>query len=180
VAFLKLLSQSDSFRTMEIQGGTNMLAKGKERVGRTDYERHQSEQTLRERASPQSQVPRLFSRRPVALDNPLILLYFGPGRRRLRRDHRRAGIPDFPRGGKLCPAVAHRRPVRADWPGDTPYARNSSAANTRRAITGFSDGAAKTDDADWVPGLAFGVYSTILQFAVNPALTKRSEQDEDS
>jgi hypothetical protein len=46
MAFLKLLPQSGSFRTMEIQGGTTMLAQGRDGLGRTAYERHQPEQTL--------------------------------------------------------------------------------------------------------------------------------------
>jgi hypothetical protein len=46
VAFLKLVPQSGSFRTMEIQGGTTMLAQGRDGLGRTAYERHQPEQTL--------------------------------------------------------------------------------------------------------------------------------------
>jgi hypothetical protein len=45
-AFLKLLPQSGSFRTMEIQGGTTMLAQGRDGLGITAYERHQPEQTL--------------------------------------------------------------------------------------------------------------------------------------
>jgi hypothetical protein len=46
VAFIKLMLQSGSFRTTEIQGGTTMLAQGKEGLGITAYERHQPEQTL--------------------------------------------------------------------------------------------------------------------------------------
>jgi hypothetical protein len=46
VAFLKLVPQSGSFRSMEIQSGTTMLAQGRDGLGRTAYERHQPEQTL--------------------------------------------------------------------------------------------------------------------------------------
>jgi ribosomal protein S27E len=46
VAFLVLLPQSGSFRTMEIRGGTTMLAQGRDGLGETAYERHQPEQTL--------------------------------------------------------------------------------------------------------------------------------------
>jgi hypothetical protein len=46
VAFLVLLPQSGSFRTMEIRDGTTMLAQGRDGLGKTAYERHQPEQTL--------------------------------------------------------------------------------------------------------------------------------------